>query len=94
MLAYRRDDVRELSDDARELMLRAGRLGPEALQLGRREFRVGDRALCRQTDARCDVHNGTHGTVVDLDLAGGALMLRTDTGALPPHQLPVRDRTS
>ena len=29
MLAYRRDDVRDLNDAARALMLRAGRLGPE-----------------------------------------------------------------
>ena len=82
MLAYRRGDVRELNDAARELMLRAGRLGPEALQLGRREFRVGDRAICRRNDTRCDVRNGTRGTVVDLDLAGRALMLRTDAGDL------------
>ena len=81
MLAYRRDDVRELNDAARELMLKAGRLGCETLQLGRREFRVGDRAICRRNDARCDVRNGTRGTVVELDLAGRALMLRTDAGA-------------
>jgi hypothetical protein len=61
MLAYRRDDVRELNDAARKLMLRAGR---------------------RRNDARCDIRNGTCGTVVDLDLAGRALMLRTDAGAL------------
>ena len=82
MLAYRRDDVRELNDSARQLMLSAGRLGPEALQLGRREFRVGDRAICRRNDARCDVRNGTRGTVVDLDLVGKSLMLQTDAGAL------------
>ena len=84
MLAYRRDDVRELNDAARALMLRAGQLGPDALQLGRREFRVGDRAICRRNDARSDVRNGTRGTVVELDLAGRALTLRTDAGALRP----------
>ncbi|HLA14396.1 MAG TPA: hypothetical protein VJZ25_05175 [Gemmatimonadaceae bacterium] len=82
MLAYRRDDVRELNDAARALMLRAGQLGPDALQLGRREFRVGDRAICRQNDARCDVRNGTRGTVADLDLANQTLSLQTDAGAL------------
>ena len=82
MLAYRRDDVRELNDAARELMLRAGRLGPEALQFGRREFRVGDRAICGQNDMRCGVRNGTRGTVVDLELASQTLILQTDAGAL------------
>ena len=82
MLAYRRDDVRELNDAARALMLRAGRLGPDALQLGRREFRVGDRAICRRNDARCDVRNGTRGTVVDLDAAAQTVVLRTDAGDL------------
>jgi conjugative relaxase-like TrwC/TraI family protein len=82
MLAYRRDDVRELNDAARELMLGASRLGPEALQLGRREFRVGDRALCRRNDARSEVRNGTRGSVVSLDAATETLTLRTDDGAL------------
>ena len=82
MLAYRRDDVRELNDAARALMLKAGRLGPEALQLGRRELRVGDRAICRRNDARCGVRNGTRGSVVDLDPAAQTLTLRTDAGEL------------
>ena len=82
MLAYRRDDVRDLNDAARELMLSAGRLGPEALLFGRREFRVGDRVICGQNDARCDVRNGTRGTVVDLELASEALILKTDAGNL------------
>jgi conjugative relaxase-like TrwC/TraI family protein len=82
MLAYRRDDVRELNDAARALMLRAGRLGPEALQFGRREFRVGDRVICGQNHARSDVRNGTRGTVVDLDIASQTLVLQTDASAL------------
>ena len=82
MLAYRRNDVRELNDAARMLLLRAGRIGPEALQFGRREFRVGDRSICRQNDSRCDVRNGTRGTVVELDSATQTLVLRTDAGDL------------
>jgi conjugative relaxase-like TrwC/TraI family protein len=82
MLAYRRDDVRELNDAARALMLRAGRLGPEAVQFGRREFRVGDRAICGQNDTRCNVRNGTRGTVVDLELESQTLILETDAGTL------------
>ncbi|CAN5717143.1 MobF family relaxase [soil metagenome] len=82
MLAYRRDDVFELNDAARALMLNAGRLEAEALQLGRREFRVCDRAICRRNDARCDVRNGTRGSVVELDCVAQSLTLRTDAGAL------------
>lgn len=82
MLAYRRDDVRELNDTARGLMLKAGRLGPESLQLGGREFRIGDRAICRRNDARCDVRNGTRGSVVRLDAVTETLTLRKDDGAL------------
>jgi conjugative relaxase-like TrwC/TraI family protein len=80
MFAYRRDDVRELNDAARMLMRNAGRLGPDALQFGRREFRVGDRAICRRNDARANVRNGTRGTIVDVDTAAQALVLRTDEG--------------
>jgi conjugative relaxase-like TrwC/TraI family protein len=79
MLAYRRADVRDLNDAARTLLIRAGRLGPEALELGEREFRVGDGVLCRHNDPRLGVHNGTRATVIDLD--DRAAMLRTDEGA-------------
>ena len=48
-------------------MLRAGRLGPDALMLGEREFRVGDRVLCRQNDPRLGLRNGTRATIADLD---------------------------
>ena len=40
MLAYRRDDVRELNQAAHALMHRSGRLGREAATFGDREFRV------------------------------------------------------
>ena len=69
MLAYRRADVADLNDAARTLlMLRAGRLGARRRsRLGGREFRVGDRVLCRRNDERLGVRNGTRATVVDLD---------------------------
>jgi len=79
MLAYQRDDVRDLNDAARTLLIRAGRLSPVALELNDREFRVGDRVLCRHNDARLGVRNGTRATVVDLD--DRAMTLRTDKGA-------------
>jgi conjugative relaxase-like TrwC/TraI family protein len=79
MLAYRRADVHDLNEAAHELMLRAGRLGPEAVELGEREFRVGDRVLCRQNDSSLGVRNGTRATIVSLDVE--ALTFRADNGA-------------
>jgi conjugative relaxase-like TrwC/TraI family protein len=85
ILAYRRADVRDLNDAARTLMLLAGRLGPDALELDEREFRVGDRVLCRRNNVRLGVRNGTRGTIVDLDHT--ALTLRSDSGSL--RSLPL-----
>jgi conjugative relaxase-like TrwC/TraI family protein len=79
MLAYRRADVRDLNDAARTLLMRAGRLGPEAVELGEREFHVGDRVLCRRNDSHLGVRNGTRATIVDLH--DRAVTLRTDKGA-------------
>jgi hypothetical protein len=53
--------------------------------LGEREFRVGDRVLCRQNDPRLGLRNGTRATITDLDQT--TLTLRTDQGALRP--IPV-----
>ena len=49
------------------------------MELSEREFRVGDRVLCRRNDPRLGVRNGTRGTVVDLDET--AITLRTQAGA-------------
>ena len=78
MLAYQRTDVRELNEAARKLLTRAGRLGPDALDVGGREFRVGDRVLCRRNDLSLGIRNGTRGTVVEL--GPSALTLRSDAG--------------
>jgi conjugative relaxase-like TrwC/TraI family protein len=86
MLAYRRSDVRELNEAARTLLMRAGRLDPNALKADGLEFRVGDRVLCRRNDRSLGIHNGTRGTLVDL--APSALTLRTDAGSL--RSLPLR----
>jgi conjugative relaxase-like TrwC/TraI family protein len=80
MLAYQRADVRDLNEAARTLLSRAGRLGDEALTLGEREFRVGDRVLCRRNDAGLRVRNGTRATVTAIDEQ--ALTLRTDSGTM------------
>jgi conjugative relaxase-like TrwC/TraI family protein len=86
MLAYRRSDVRELNEAARTVLTRAGGLGPDALEAGGREFRIGDRVLCRRNDLSLGVRNGTRGTVVEL--GPSELTLRTDRGLL--RSLPLR----
>ncbi len=80
MLAYRRTDVRDLNEAARTVLTRAGRLGPDAVEVGGREFRVGDRVLCRRNELSLGVRNGTRGTIVDVEPS--TLTLRTDGGAL------------
>jgi conjugative relaxase-like TrwC/TraI family protein len=89
MLAYHRSDVRELNEAARTVLERAGRLGPDALEAGGREFRTGDRVLCRRNDLSLGVRNGTRGTIVDAEPS--TLTLRTDRGALRPLPLPYAE---
>jgi conjugative relaxase-like TrwC/TraI family protein len=85
MLAYRRSDVCQLNEAARTVLARAGRLGLDVLELDGREFRVGDRVLCRRNDLSLGVRNGIRGTVVELGPA--ELTLRTDRGLL--RSLPL-----
>ncbi|MGZ4391962.1 MAG: MobF family relaxase [Gaiellaceae bacterium] len=80
MLAHRREDVRDLNQAAHARMLSAGRLGPDALKLAEREFRVGDLAICRRNDPKSAVQNGTRGTIVELDPS--SLTLKTTAGSL------------
>ncbi len=87
MLAYRREDVRDLNDAARALLRDAGRLGEEALVAGGRDFRVGDRVVCRRNDPALGVRNGTRGTVTGVDAHRGLLTLQVDTG--PVRALPA-----
>ena len=85
MLAYHRDEVRDLNEAARTLLARAGRLGPDSVETPGKEFRVGDRVLCRRNDRALGVTNGTRATIVDLGPT--QLTLRTDTGSL--RSLPL-----
>lgn len=89
MLTYHRSDVRELNQAARTVLTRAGCLGPDALEAGGREFRVGDRVLCRRNDLSLGVRNGTRGTIVDVEPS--TLTLRTDRGALRSLPLPYAE---
>jgi ATP-dependent exoDNAse (exonuclease V) alpha subunit len=87
MIAFSRAEVARLNAAARELMAEDGRFGPDALQVGEREFRIGDRVVCgRNARARLGVVNGTRGQVVALDPSQRALTITTDEGkvvALP-----------
>jgi ATP-dependent exoDNAse (exonuclease V) alpha subunit len=80
MLAGRRADVNELNRAARALLLDAGRLGEDALSCGGRDFRAGDRVVCRRNDSRLGVCNGTRALVGDVDPVLGTIGLTLDAG--------------
>jgi conjugative relaxase-like TrwC/TraI family protein len=79
MIAFSRAEITRLNLAARERMAQDGRLGPDALQVAEREFRVGDRIVCgRNARARLGVVNGTRGQVTALDPDQRALTITTD----------------
>jgi conjugative relaxase-like TrwC/TraI family protein len=81
MIAFSRAETMRLNAAAQVLLAEAGRLGPDALQVGEREFRVGDRVVCgRNARTRLGVVNGTRGQVTDLDHARRTLTINTDEG--------------
>ena len=81
MIAFSRAEIARLNVAARERMAQDGRLGPDALQVGEREFRIGDRVVCgRNARARLGVVNGTRGQVTALDPDQRALTVTTDDG--------------
>lgn len=81
MLAYRRADVAELNLAARALLEAQGRLGPERLLVGEREFAAGDRVVCRRNADVIGVKNGTRGTLEQINPERRTLALLTDRGA-------------
>ena len=82
MLAHRRADVAHLNEGARALLRRAGRLGDLELVAGEREFRAGDRVICRQNDSALKVCNGTRATVRAVDPVLGLVTLQLDGGPI------------
>lgn len=79
MLAYTREDVRHLNDQARELRRAAGELGrSEVIQTeeGAREFAVGDRLYFLQNERGLGVKNGSLGTIEKIH--DGVLQVRMD----------------
>jgi ATP-dependent exoDNAse (exonuclease V) alpha subunit len=63
MLAYRREEVRDLNAAGRALMDQAGRLGPQRLVLAGGEFSVGDEVLLRRRSPSAQVNNGSRGRI-------------------------------
>jgi Ti-type conjugative transfer relaxase TraA len=79
ILAYTREAVRDLNDQARELLRGEGRLaGGQTVQTtrGAREFAAGDRILFLRNEKSLGVKNGTLGTVERV--GSGALQVRLD----------------
>jgi conjugative relaxase-like TrwC/TraI family protein len=67
MLAFHRADVDELNQAAHALMRRHRRLGDGAVTLGEREYRVGEKIVCRRNEDRLGLRNGMRGTVVRIE---------------------------
>jgi ATP-dependent exoDNAse (exonuclease V) alpha subunit len=80
MIALRRTDVADLNDRARALMRAHGRLGPDTLRVGDRDFAVGDHVVALKNARQHDIVNGTRGVVTGFDQVTGALALRTSDG--------------
>ena len=87
MLAYRRDDVRDLNARARAVRQAAGELGADfrvATERGPRDFAAGDRVYFLRNERSLGVKNGTLGTVERITGhqpgQGDSLMVRLDDG--------------
>jgi conjugative relaxase-like TrwC/TraI family protein len=90
ILAWQRGEVDRLNTICQQVMADHGRLGAERLQVGDRQFGVGDPVVCgRNALARLGVANGTRGTVVALDLQQRTLTLRLDGDQAHQVTLPT-----
>lgn len=79
MLAYTRDDVRQLNEQARSLRAAAGELGKDEVietERGAREFAAGDRLYFLKNERSLGVKNGSLGTVERI--RNGVLQVRLD----------------
>jgi Ti-type conjugative transfer relaxase TraA len=104
ILAYRRDDVRELNELARAKLRATGELGADQVvqtEEGARAFAAGDRLMFRRNERGLGadgagrgvaVKNGTLGTVVAID-AGDRLTVRMDGPGGPTGSAAAREVT-
>jgi len=88
MLAYRRDEVRDLNTAGRALMEANGRLGPDRLALPGGEFAVGDEVVLRRRSRQARVNNRTRGTIEAIDTDRKEVTLRL---AEDDHRLVTLD---
>ena len=68
-----------LNQQARERMRELGELG-ESVEIGGREWAVGDRVIARRNDRGRDLDNGMRGTVIAVDQDAGRVIMRADAG--------------
>ena len=80
MLARTREDAASLNQLARAAAGLQGRLAGPTLEVGDREYQVGDRVVCLENWHRARVTNGLRGEVVDVDVEHGTLRMRTAKG--------------
>jgi Ti-type conjugative transfer relaxase TraA len=87
MLAYRREDVRDLNVRARAVRQAAGELGEDyrvQTERGPRDFAAGDRVYFLRNERGLGVKNGTLGTVMGIEGhapgQGDRLVVRLDDG--------------
>jgi conjugative relaxase-like TrwC/TraI family protein len=76
--AHRRTQVDQLNAVCQRLRAEAGQLGPERLTVGARSFAVGDLVvLGANAKNRLGVVNGTTAVILELDVPGRAMTVRT-----------------
>jgi Ti-type conjugative transfer relaxase TraA len=106
ILAYTRDDVRELNELARERLRASGQLGPDqAVQTerGERAFAAGDRIMFQRNERALGggpggrggvaVKNGTLGTVLAVEAGGERLTVQLDRTGGPAGKGAARTVT-
>jgi ATP-dependent exoDNAse (exonuclease V) alpha subunit len=94
MLAATRADVDALNVEARSALLERGLLGSEVATAADFELRLGDAVICTRNDRRLGVLNGTRGTVVHANMAGGVgLLVEGELVHLPAEYLAAGQLT-
>lgn len=61
----------KLNEQARQLLIRAGKLASEGVTIADQEFRVGDRVIARRNDRYRDIDNGALASITDIDPGPG-----------------------
>jgi hypothetical protein len=81
-----RDNQRRLrlNELARAHLRERGRLG-ESVEIGRRQWALGDRVIARRNDRGRDVDNGMRGTITSIDQERDRLIVQVDSGG--PREL-------